>query len=110
MRSISFGIGTAGILAVVRMFTKDGCSLCDDVVAVLEHAHRDLDFAFETVDIADTRNEEWCHRYKFDIPVVHLNGRYWAKHRLSDAALRTAVRDGAVESKGEPDARRLRPL
>jgi hypothetical protein len=47
---------------------------------------------------------------QFDIPVVHLNGRYWAKHRLSDAALRTALRDGAVESKGEPDARRLRPL
>ena len=34
------------------------------------------------VDITAPGNERWFERYKYDIPVLHLNGRFLAKHRL----------------------------
>jgi hypothetical protein len=37
----------------------------------------------EAVDITDPDKTDWYHKYKYDIPVLHLNGMYWAKHQLS---------------------------
>jgi len=46
--------------------------------------------------------------YKWDIPVLHLNGMYWAKHRLTveeaSEALGKAKEGGFVTQNGEPDA------
>eukprot|EP00960_Hanusia_phi_P045877 757476-Hanusia_phi.AAC.1 len=38
------------------------------------------------VDITDPEHENWWKRYKYDIPVLHLNGMYWTKHKLDMAA------------------------
>ena len=47
-------------------------------------------------------------QYKYDIPVLHINDKYWIKHRLSkDEAIQglESIMDGTfVESKGDPDA------
>ena len=48
---------------------------------------------------------------RYDIPVLHVNGIYWTKHRLSveDAAvgIKEARSGPFAERRGEPDASRL---
>jgi hypothetical protein len=48
---------------------------------------------------------------RYDIPVLHVNGMYWTKHRLSVedaiAGLGEASEGRFVARKGEPDAGRL---
>ena len=96
---------------VVRLFTKPGCTLCDDARAVLEAARATRPHVLEAVDIGDAENKLWWDKYKYDIPVLHVEGKYWAKHRITrEAALEalTAAREQRFEpSRGEPDAARL---
>ena len=64
------------------------------------------------VDITDEDKASWWAKYKYDIPVLHLNGQYWAKHRLEEEeamqALR-AAREGTFKPPefGEPDAEKF---
>ena len=95
----------------VQLFTKAGCTLCVKAKEVLAGVAKEQPHALEAVDITDPDKRQWWDKYKYDIPVLHIDGLYWAKHRITtqDAAdaLSTA-RDGAFEArKGEPDAARL---
>lgn len=94
----------------VQLFTKDGCTLCDKVKHVLDAIKDVHDHTLELVDITDSQNAEYWDRYKYDIPVLHVNGRYWAKHKItSTEAIEgiTTARDGIFQSPpGEPNAAR----
>jgi hypothetical protein len=35
------------------------------------------------VDITDEGRGDLWDRYKYDIPILHLNEQYWTKHRLT---------------------------
>jgi glutaredoxin len=100
---------------VVTLFTKEGCTLCDKVQSTLEAAYEKYPHSLVAVDITDPEyREEWFERYKFDIPVLHINGAYWAKHRISpdEAELGLAASStGAapIPIGSEPDARQCRP-
>eukprot|EP00928_Gymnodinium_smaydae_P011497 TRINITY_DN14233_c0_g1_i2.p2 TRINITY_DN14233_c0_g1~~TRINITY_DN14233_c0_g1_i2.p2 ORF type:complete len:118 (+),score=22.77 TRINITY_DN14233_c0_g1_i2:33-356(+) len=56
----------------------------------------------------DRDKRAWWDRYKYDIPVLHLNDAYWAKHRIEPeacAAGLAAARAGRfVAQPGEPNA------
>ena len=67
----------------------------------------------EAVDITDGDKTDWFAKYKYDIPVLRINGHYWTKHRLSEetalSGLNMARSSGSIEGpiiKGdmEPDA------
>ena len=98
---------------VVTLFTKAGCTLCDKVQAVLQDLRDPYPHALVAVDI--TEDSFYFERYQFDIPVLHLNGAYWTKHRLTveDAAAGLSLaHSGAVVlpvGGAEPDARQSRP-
>ena len=95
----------------VRLFTKAGCTLCDVAKDVLASAAAAQPHTLEAVDITDPEHAAWYDKYKYDIPVLHVDGKYWAKHRITaDAAteaLTAARKQAFVESRGEPDASRL---
>jgi glutaredoxin len=92
----------------VSLFTKEGCTLCDKVKDILASVRDDCSHSLEAVDITDADKTEWYERYKYDIPVLHVNGQYWTKHRMTaeDAVQGiTAARKGSFTSpSGEPDA------
>lgn len=95
----------------VKLFTKQGCTLCDKVKDVLESVREDHPHSLYAVDITDDDKQEWFSKYKYDIPVLHINDVYWAKHRLAaeDAIAgitEAGMGDFAIRS-GEPDASRL---
>jgi len=96
---------------VVKLFTKEGCTLCDKVKDVLESIRDDQPHSLYAVDITDDDKHGWFSKYKYDIPVLHINDMYWTKHRLAVedaiAGLQEA-RSGSFEARsGEPDAERL---
>lgn len=92
----------------VQLFTKEGCTLCDKVKDVLMQVKETHDHSLETIDITDDNHEVWFAKYKYDIPVLHMNDQYWAKHRLTAEEAKealTAAREGEFQSpRGEPDA------
>ncbi|XP_053557605.1 glutaredoxin-like protein C5orf63 homolog [Bombina bombina] len=66
---------------VLTLFTKDPCPLCEEAKEILApYMHR---FTFEQVDITLPENSAWYERYKYDIPVFHLNGRFLMMHRVN---------------------------
>eukprot|EP00928_Gymnodinium_smaydae_P011496 TRINITY_DN14233_c0_g1_i1.p2 TRINITY_DN14233_c0_g1~~TRINITY_DN14233_c0_g1_i1.p2 ORF type:complete len:148 (+),score=26.54 TRINITY_DN14233_c0_g1_i1:33-446(+) len=93
---------------VVKLFTKDNCPLCDEIRAVLQRCAASEPHTLVAVDITDRDKRAWWDRYKYDIPVLHLNDAYWAKHRIEPeacAAGLAAARAGRfVAQPGEPNA------
>lgn len=95
-------------LPVVQLYTKEGCTLCDKVAAVLRDTRETHPHTLEAVDITDEDKQDWFSKYKWDIPVLHIDGKYWAKHRITseEAAegLQAAAAGSFEEQCGEPDA------
>ncbi|XP_030623691.1 glutaredoxin-like protein C5orf63 homolog [Chanos chanos] len=72
-------------LPILTLFTKDPCPLCDEAKEVLEpYKHR---FILQEVDITLPENSVWYNRYKYDIPVFHLNGQFLMMHRVNTTIL-----------------------
>ena len=95
----------------VKLYTKAGCTLCDVAKGVLQEAAEEQPHTLVAVDITDVEHTSWWDKYKYDIPVLHIDDMYWAKHRISledsQEALKQAA-DGTFEvQRGEPDAGRL---
>ncbi|KAM7375647.1 hypothetical protein PAMP_005440 [Pampus punctatissimus] len=78
-------------LPTLTLFTKDPCPLCDEAKEVLQPLrHR---FVFQQVDISRPENREWFDRYRWDIPVFHLNGQFVMKHRVDVVLLDKLLND-----------------
>ena len=92
----------------MTLFTKEGCTLCDKAKDVLQEVRDSHPHSLLAVDITDDDKTEYFGRYKMDIPVLHLNERYWTKHRLTREEAKqalTAAAEGSFESPpGEPNA------
>ena len=107
MRPTAALLRAAASRPALRLFTGAQCSLCDDVKRVVAQASQP--HSLETVDIGEKAHREFFRRYKWDIPVLHIDGEYFAKHRVElgelDEALRQASEGTFVAREGEPDAR-----
>jgi hypothetical protein len=75
--------------ARVVLYTKPGCHLCDELRDQLDRALRGSGVAVEERNIAASLTD--FERYKHDIPVLVIDGREVARHRMSDAALDAAL-------------------
>lgn len=97
----------------VSLFTKAGCTLCDEAKAILASCRDTSPHSLQLVDITDPDKTDWWNRYKYDIPVLHVDGAYWAKHRITPDLARDAIataqrcrREGIPfpASSGQPNA------
>jgi len=93
----------------VKLYTKVGCTLCDEVADVLfqvSASSPQYTHTLEAVDITDPGNEHWQRAYQYDIPVLHLNDKFWIKHRLTEAVAKEGLdlaSNGLFEAQeGEP--------
>ncbi|KAE8635477.1 hypothetical protein XENTR_v10002636 [Xenopus tropicalis] len=66
---------------VMTLFTKNPCPLCDEAKEALA-PYMDR-FVLEQVDITQPENAAWYDRYKYDIPVFHLNGQFLMMHKVN---------------------------
>jgi glutaredoxin len=73
----------------VILYTKPGCSICRPVQYVIDQVCRRRPFDFQVRNIEQDPQD--FDRYKHDIPVVTLNGREIARHRMSEQDLERAL-------------------
>uniref|UniRef100_UPI00398F6A2F glutaredoxin-like protein C5orf63 homolog isoform X2 n=1 Tax=Pristiophorus japonicus TaxID=55135 RepID=UPI00398F6A2F len=84
-------------LPVLTLFTKDSCTLCEEAKEVLEpYRYR---FILQEVDITVPENSIWYERYKYDIPVFHLNGQFLMMHQVNFKILEKRLAKLEEESK-----------
>ncbi|XP_045216472.2 uncharacterized protein LOC123566436 [Mercenaria mercenaria] len=93
-------LSTGKKLPIIYLFTKDGCTLCDEAKEALKpYMHR---FILEDVNITLPENEKWYEMYKYDIPVFHIYEEFLFKHRVDFDALERGLekyKDGFDSSK-----------
>lgn len=75
----------------LTFFTRENCPLCTEARAVVDRVRSRgrVAFRYEEVDI--TKHPEWFQEYKWDIPVVHIDGEFAFKHHLDEAELESAL-------------------
>lgn len=75
----------------LTLYTKNPCPLCDELVEELApFMHR---LHLEKVDITKPENREYFKQYKYDIPVLHINGEFLCMHRLDADLLDTKLKE-----------------
>ena len=76
----------------VTIYSRPGCHLCDDAkAAILSAGCSDL-FTLEEVNIES--DEELLKKYKYDIPVVAIDGVEAFIHRVDPREFKTRVTGG----------------
>ena len=65
----------------VIVYSRPGCHLCDEAKAVILSAGCSDQFTFEEVNIES--DEELLRKYKYDIPVIAINGVQTFIHRVN---------------------------
>ena len=100
----------------IQLFTKEGCTLCDKVTDILKSIRSTHPHTLQAIDITDPEHKDYYDKYKYDIPILHIHGNYWIKHRLTkeeaiqgiEEMIQQKEKEGVwkFESRkaGEPDA------
>jgi glutaredoxin len=76
--------------ASVKLYTREGCHLCEEARRELFAAGLSELYRLEVVDI--DRDPELVRRFGWDIPVVEIDGRVAFKHRLTREDFRREIR------------------
>ena len=74
----------------VVIYSKPGCHLCEEAKAAIAAAGCEGQFTLEEVNIET--DPELLRRYRFEIPVITLEGAEAFRHRLSSEEFRDALR------------------
>lgn len=64
----------------VIVYSKPGCHLCDEAKAVIENAGMNDRFTLAEVNIES--DPELLRKYRYDIPVVMIDGVECFRHRV----------------------------
>lgn len=73
----------------VIIYSRPGCHLCDEAKAAIQNAGCSESFSLEEVNIES--DEALLAKYRYDIPVVTIDGVEAFRHRLDPAAFRHKV-------------------
>ena len=75
----------------LKMLTKSCCHLCDEALEQIEEElPKSLlnNLVIQPVDITDEGNEALFDRWRYEIPVFYLNGKFLCKNRIDIAKLK----------------------
>ena len=74
----------------VIVYSRPGCHLCDEAKLAIETAGCHDQFTFAEIDIESDR--ELLRKYKYDIPVIVIDGVEIFRHRVDTDKFRDVVR------------------
>jgi glutaredoxin len=77
----------------VEIYSKADCSLCDEAKAVVLAVRQRL--AFELVELDITADPDLYQRYRYDIPVIKVNGKFAFRHRVDERTFEARLRQEA---------------
>ena len=73
----------------VIIYSRPGCHLCDEAKAAIMSAGCNDQFTLEEVNIES--DDELLRKYKYDIPVIVIDGREAFIHRVTSDQFRTRI-------------------
>ena len=73
----------------VIIYSRPGCHLCDEAKAAILSAGCGDQFVLEEINIES--DEELLRKYKYDIPVVAINGIETFIHRVDSTEFKSAL-------------------
>ncbi|WP_224249126.1 glutaredoxin family protein [Hyalangium gracile] len=74
----------------VDIYSKPSCSLCDEAITVVERVRARIPFELRVISILEDPAGMLAWRY--DIPVVLIDGQVAFKHRVDEAAFEAWLR------------------
>jgi glutaredoxin len=76
----------------LTFYTRAGCHLCDEAIAVVERVRRDEPFALRVVDLDRDAPAEKRAAYDWEAPVLEIDGKKIAKYTVDPARLLRLLR------------------
>src|SRR5215212_4424296 len=76
--------------AHVVIYSRPGCHLCEEAKAVIQNAGCSDRFTLEEIDIES--DHELLRKYKYDIPVIAINGVDCFMHRVEAKEFETQIK------------------
>ena len=73
----------------VVIYSKPGCHLCDEAKAAIQAAGCEEQFTLEEVNIET--DPDLFRRYRYEVPVVTLDGIETLRHRVNSEEFREAL-------------------
>lgn len=83
----------------VRLYGRQGCTLCQDAALVLQQLHSDFDFWVEKIDI--DQDPAIKEKLLEQVPVVTINGGNRVGGRISEDRLRRAFHRATLQEEEE---------
>ncbi|CAG8670431.1 17950_t:CDS:2 [Dentiscutata erythropus] len=77
---------------ILTLFTSKSCSLCVDAKYTIDQVRKKIPFDFIQKDIKHSENSVWFHKYKYDIPILHLNDQFLFKHKVKQDKLELVLK------------------
>jgi glutaredoxin len=74
----------------VVIYSRPGCHLCDEAKAAILSAGCGDQFVLEEINIES--DEELLRKYKYDIPVIAINGVETFIHRVDPDEFKTRIK------------------
>jgi Glutaredoxin-like domain (DUF836) len=74
----------------VDIYSKPSCSLCDEAITVIERVRARIPFELRIISILEDPAGMMAWRY--DIPVVLIDGQFAFKHRVDEEAFEARLR------------------
>jgi glutaredoxin len=85
----------------LTLYSRPGCHLCEEMKATVDRVARQVPLTMHVVDIsADAELEA---RYGLEIPVLMVNGKKAAKHRVSEDELTRMLEGRRQKEKGKSE-------
>lgn len=75
--------------AHVIVYSRPGCHLCDEAKAAIENSGCSDRYTLEEVNIES--DNELLRKYKYDIPVITIDGEEAFRHRVNPNEFRSRV-------------------
>ncbi len=76
----------------LTFFTKPDCELCDAAWFVVQKVIGKRSILLDVINIDAAGNADWANRYGEHIPVLHIDGKEFCRHRVVEKDLRRALK------------------
>ncbi len=80
-----------GPVARVVIYSRPGCHLCEEAKKVIEASGCREEYTLEEINIES--DPELLRRYRYDIPVITINGEEAFRHRLTADEFRRRIKE-----------------
>ena len=83
----------------ITLYSKPGCHLCEDVRALLDELAPERGFGIEEINIAS--DPALFAQYRYEIPVVSIDGTEIGRGRIDERLLIAAITDEGRRTKNK---------